>query len=69
MCRSIVKLRDGAQPAPREEIQAAARQYIRKISGFRHPAAHNAAVFEEAVAAVADVSERLLAGLEVRGAG
>ncbi|CAN5797259.1 DUF2277 domain-containing protein [soil metagenome] len=68
MCRSIVKLREGSQPAPREEIQAAALQYVRKISGFRRPAEHNAAVFEEAVAVIAEASERLLAGLEVRGA-
>lgn len=68
MCRSIVKLREGADPAPREEIEAAALQFVRKISGFRRPAAHNQEVFDEAVSEIARVSERLLTGLEVRGA-
>lgn len=51
-----------------EDIRAAALQYVRKISGFRAPAAHNRAVFEEAVDAVAAATARLLDGLEVRGA-
>jgi hypothetical protein len=52
-----------------EDVRAAARQYVRKVSGFRTPAAHNAAVFEEAVDAVALATRHLLAGLEVRGSG
>ena len=67
MCRSIKVLREGATPAPDEEIEAAARQFVRKISGFSKPAAHNEAVFEEAVAEIADASQRLLDGLEIRG--
>lgn len=51
-----------------EDIRAAALQYVRKISGFRAPAAHNREVFEEAVEAVAEATARLLDGLEVRGA-
>jgi hypothetical protein len=50
-----------------EDIQAAALQYVRKISGFRAPAAHNREVFEAAVAAVAEATAELLDGLEVRG--
>lgn len=50
------------------DITAAALQYVRKVSGFHHPAAHNQAVFEEAVDAVARATRELLAGLEVRGA-
>jgi hypothetical protein len=50
-----------------DDVRAAARQYVRKVSGFRTPAAHNAAVFEDAVDAVAASTERLLAGLVVRG--
>lgn len=68
MCRSIKRLREGATPAPTEEIEAAALQYVRKISGFARPAAHNADVFDEAVAEIAAASQRLLEGLEVRGA-
>jgi len=67
MCRSIKVLREGATPAPDEEIEAAARQFVRKISGFSKPAAHNAAVFDEAVAEIAAASQRLLDGLEIRG--
>lgn len=68
MCRSIRVLRERATPAPNEEVEAAARQFVRKISGFSKPAAHNEAVFEEAVAEIADASQRLLDGLEIRGA-
>jgi hypothetical protein len=68
MCRSIKVLREGAEPAPDEEIEAAARQFVRKISGFSKPAPHNQAVFDQAVAEIADASQRLLDGLEIRGA-
>ena len=68
MCRSIKVLRDGATPASREEIEAAALQYVRKISGFPQPAAHNAAVFDAAVAEISAASGNLLDSLEIRGA-
>lgn len=68
MCRSIKRLRDGATAAPDEEIEAAALQYVRKISGFSQPAAHNEEVFAHAVAEIAASSQRLLEGLEIRGA-
>ncbi len=45
--------------------RAAAVQYVRKISGFRAPAAHNAAMFEEAVDAVAEATRVLLKHLQV----
>ena len=51
-----------------DDIRAAALQYVRKISGFRAPAAHNREAFDEAVAAVAAATARLLDTLEVRGA-
>lgn len=67
MCRSIKTLRepftDVVTPA---DIEAAALQYVRKISGFRAPAAHNAEVFNEAVRAVAAATADLLNGLVVR---
>lgn len=68
MCRSIKRLREGATPAPDEEIEAAALQFVRKISGFSKPATHNQAVFDQAVDEIAAASQRLLDGLEVRGA-
>ncbi|MFJ1758114.1 DUF2277 family protein [Kitasatospora sp. NPDC088134] len=68
MCRSIKTLRPPmTTDAGPEDVHAAALQYIRKISGFRAPAAHNRAVFDAAVAAVAAATAELLAGLEVRG--
>jgi len=51
-----------------DDIRAAALQYVRKISGFRAPAAHNREAFDEAVEAVAAATARLLDTLEVRGA-
>ncbi|MCT9004025.1 DUF2277 domain-containing protein [Streptomyces sp. NPDC054766] len=70
MCRSIKTLRPPAIPeeATEEEIRAAALQYVRKVSGFRAPAAHNREVFDRAVAAVAAATAELLDDLEVRGA-
>ena len=50
------------------DVRAAALQYVRKISGFRAPAAHNAPAFDEAVAAIAAATQHLLDHLEVRGA-
>ncbi|SFK46850.1 hypothetical protein SAMN05192584_106146 [Streptomyces pini] len=52
-----------------EDIRAAALQYVRKVSGFRAPAAHNRAAFERAVEAVAEATRELLDDLEVRGRG
>ncbi len=52
-----------------DDIRAAALQYVRKVSGFRAPAAHNRAVFDEAVDAVAEATRKLLDGLEVRQTG
>ena len=51
-----------------EDIRAAALQYVRKISGFRAPAAHNREAFDTAVDAVAEATAALLADLTVRGA-
>ncbi|MFE3516080.1 DUF2277 domain-containing protein [Streptomyces sp. NPDC059166] len=70
MCRSIKTLRPPAIPeeATEEEMRAAALQYVRKVSGFRAPAAHNQEVFDRAVAEIAEATRRLLDGLEVRGA-
>ncbi|MBB5479761.1 DUF2277 family protein [Micromonospora parathelypteridis] len=70
MCRSIKTLREPFTPQVTDaDVEAAALQYVRKISGFRAPAAHNAAAFDAAVAAVAEATRDLLDQLVVRGAG
>jgi hypothetical protein len=69
MCRSIKTLRPPMTiDVGDDDIKAAALQYVRKISGFRAPAAHNREAFDEAVQAIAEATARLLDSLEVRGA-
>ncbi len=65
MCRSIKTLR-GVTPASDAEIEAAARQFVRKISGFREPSSPNAQAFEAAVDEIAASSSRLLSRLPAR---
>jgi hypothetical protein len=65
MCRSIKTLR-GPDPASDEEIHAAALQFVRKVSGYRAPAARNAEAFDRAVEEVAASSRRLLESLVAR---
>ncbi|NEC23436.1 DUF2277 domain-containing protein [Streptomyces parvus] len=70
MCRSIKTLRPPALPeeATEEDMRAAALQYVRKVSGFRAPAAHNREVFDRAVDEITAATMKLLNGLEIRGA-
>jgi hypothetical protein len=66
MCRNITELR-GLQPvATDEEIEAAARQYVRKVSGINRPSGANIEAFETAVAEVTATTTRLLTGLQPR---
>jgi hypothetical protein len=68
MCRSIKTLRPPfTDDVTDEDVRAAALQYVRKISGFRAPAAHNTEAFDRAVAAVAEATAELLGSIEVRG--
>ncbi|HUR75975.1 MAG TPA: DUF2277 domain-containing protein [Sporichthya sp.] len=60
MCRNIRTLYNFEPPATRDEVHAAALQYVRKISGSAKPSAANAAAFDRAVAAVTAVSAQLL---------
>jgi hypothetical protein len=60
MCRSIKTLRSGATPATTEEIEAAALQFVRKISGFRQPTRKHDEAFWAAVQEISESSERLL---------
>jgi hypothetical protein len=68
MCRSIKTLRPPyAEAVTEDDTRAAALQYVRKVSGFRAPAPHNAAAFERAVEQVTAATEELLDALVVRG--
>jgi hypothetical protein len=70
MCRSIKTLREPfTVDVTDDDVAAAALQYVRKISGFRKPAAHNAEAFDEAVRAVTAATRRLLDELVVRSSG
>ena len=70
MCRSIKTLREPYTPnVTEQDMRAAALQYVRKISGFRQPARHNAEAFGQAVDAVTGATKALLDSLQVRAAG
>ncbi|MFZ5853910.1 MAG: DUF2277 domain-containing protein [Chloroflexota bacterium] len=66
MCRSIRTLRRPDRPATAEEIEAAALQFVRKVSGYRQPSKVNRPAFEAAVAEIAGTSRRLLDSLQAR---
>ncbi len=63
MCRNIRQLHNFEPPASDDEVQNAALQYVRKISGATKPSQANAEVFERAVEEVALATQRLLDGL------
>ena len=60
MCRSIKDLRRRETPATPEEIEAAALQFVRKVSGYRQPSRVNQAGFERAVIEVTGATTKLL---------
>jgi len=60
MCRSIRTLRHQDDAATTGEVEAAARQYVRKISGYRQPSARNAEAFDAAIVEIAAASQRLI---------
>jgi hypothetical protein len=66
MCRNITTLRGLEPAATAEEIEAGARQYVRKISGVQKTSAATEEPFERAVAEIAEISTRLLAELPPR---
>jgi len=66
MCRNITTLRGLEPPATSEEIEAAARQYVRKVCGITHPAPATEGAFEHAVAAIAAVTADVLRELPPR---
>ena len=60
MCRNIRTLHNFEPPATHDEVQAAALQYVRKVSGATRPSQANQDAFDEAVAEVAETTRRLL---------
>jgi hypothetical protein len=66
MCRNITTLRGLEPPATTEDVEAAARQYVRKVSGIIRPTAGTEEAFEHAVAMIARVTEEVLCDLPPR---
>ena len=63
MCRNIKTLYNFDPPTTREEVHAAAVQYVRKVSGMQKPSKANEEAFERAVHEIAHATEHLLASL------
>jgi hypothetical protein len=66
MCRNIRVLYNFQPPTNREEIRAAALQYVRKVSGLNRPSAVDGATFEAAIDDISAATERLLGSLKAR---
>ena len=64
MCRSIKKLRSAEPPTTPDDIRAAARQFVRKVSGFQKPSRKNELAFEKAIEEIAKSTESLLESVE-----
>ena len=64
MCRNIRPLFNVDPPATDDEIQAAALQFVRKVSGFNAPSKANEAAFHAAVAEITAAAQKLLGALE-----
>lgn len=63
MCRNIRQLHNFEPPASTDEVEAAALQYVRKVSGSAKPSQANQAAFDRAVAEVAEATRHLLDAL------
>ena len=66
MCRNIKQLRRPNQPPTDEELQLAALQFVRKVSGYRAPSKANQPVFDQAVAEIAAATKTLFDNLDIR---
>ena len=66
MCRSIKPLRLPDRPATEQEIQEAALQFVRKVSGYRKPSRANQEAFDEAVQEIAAATQKMLENLTVQ---
>lgn len=63
MCRSIKPLRNMDHPVTEQELQEAALQYVRKVSGYRKPSKANEEAFQRAVDEVAESTRKMLVTL------
>ncbi len=63
MCRSIKVLRTAEPPATHDDVAAAARQFVRKISGYNKPSKANQDAFDRAIEEITQASEKLLAAV------
>jgi hypothetical protein len=68
MCRNIRVLYNFEPPTTKEEVRAAAVQYVRKVSGLAKPSAVDTGPFEQAVEEVAAATRKLLAALNAQTA-
>lgn len=66
MCRSIKQLRYPDRPPTDSELQAAALQFVRKVSGYRKPSQANQAAFDQAIEDIAAVTRTLFDQLVIR---
>ena len=66
MCRNIRKLRQPERLPTEQELEEAALQFVRKVSGYRKPSKANEAVFNDAVSEIAMATRRLFDSLETR---
>jgi hypothetical protein len=66
MCRNITELRGLEPPVTEEEVEAAARQFVRKVTGIGRPTGATAEAIDAAALEIAAITERLLAGLPPR---
>lgn len=60
MCRSIKQLRHNDAEPTAQEIYEAARQFVRKVSGYRVPSKRNQEVFEQAIQDIAATTRKML---------
>lgn len=66
MCRNIRKLRQPEGPPTEQELEDAALQFVRKVSGYRKPSKANEVAFNDAVSEIAIATRRLFDNLETR---
>ena len=66
MCRNIRTLYNYEPPASLEEVEAAALQYVRKVSGYREPSKANQHAFDQAVAEITRATQTLMDSLVTR---
>jgi len=66
MCGSIKPLRMSDRPATEQEIQEAALQYVRKVSGYRKPSKANEEAFQKAIDEIAESTRKMLGTLNIK---